>query len=148
RRIGETSLGERLPHPGSHDELGRLADTLNAMLARVEQGVETQRRFTADASHELRSPLSRPRAQIGVTLRRPREPAEYKETLRSCLEEVERLSQLTEELLTLAHLDTDQREGEEAAPVPLLPLVDEAVRRLGPHARGRAVRLAVEPSLP
>jgi len=145
RRIGESSLRERLPHPGSQDELGRLIDTLNAMLARVERGVETQRRFTADASHELRSPLSRLRAEIEVTLRRPRDAGEYEETLRSCLEEVERLSQLTEELLTLAHLDADEKPGREAPAVPLLPIVDDAVRRLGPQARRCEVRLLVEP---
>ena len=120
RRIGESNLSERLPQPTSQDELGRLVDTLNAMLTRVERGVETQRRFTADASHELRSPLSRLRAEIEVTLRRPREAAEYEETLRSCLEEVERLSQLTEELLTLAHLDADEpaRAGDARRPAP------------------------------
>jgi len=148
RRIGESNLGERLPHPGSQDELGRLVETLNAMLFRVERGVETQRRFTADASHELRSPLSRLRAEIEVTLRRTRDAPEYVETLRSCLEEVERLSQLTEELLTLAHLDVDERASQDAPPVPLLPIVDQALRRLGPHALGRAVRLYVEPTAP
>src|SRR5262249_18888886 len=121
-RMGETTLSERPPPPASQDELGRLVDTLNAMLDRVERGVETLRRFTADASHELRSPLSRLRAEIEVTLRRPREAAEYEETLRSCLEEVERLSELTEELLTLAHLDAEERPGREAAALPLLPI--------------------------
>lgn len=145
RRIGDSHLSERLPQPTSQDELGRLVDTLNAMLARVEQGVETQRRFTADASHELRSPLSRLRAEIEVTLRRPREAAEYQETLRSCMEEVERLSQLTEELLTLAHLDADERPGHEAAPIPLLPIVDDAVRRLASQAGRCAVSLRIEP---
>jgi two-component system, OmpR family, sensor kinase len=145
RRIGESNLGERLPHPGSQDELGRLIETLNAMLDRVEHGVETQRRFTADASHELRSPLSRLRAEIEVTLRRPRDPAEYEETLRSCLEEVERLSQLTEELLTLAHLDAEGTPGREAAAIPLLPIVEDAVRRMGPEAQRCAIRLRAEP---
>ena len=120
RRIGEASLGERLPHPGSPDELGRLIDTLNGMLARIERSVEAQRRFTADASHELRSPLSRLRAELEVTLRRPRDSSEYQEALRSCLEEVERLSRLTEELLTLAHLDAErplpERDAGPAAP--------------------------------
>jgi two-component system OmpR family sensor kinase len=147
RRIGETSLSERLPQPPSQDELGRLVDTLNAMLGRVEHGVETQRRFTADASHELRSPLSRLRTEIEVTLRRPREAAEYEETLRSCLEEVERLSQLTEELLTLAHLDADDRPSRETPAVPLLPIVDDAVRRLASQAGRRAVSLEVDPHL-
>jgi two-component system, OmpR family, sensor kinase len=148
RRIGESNLAERLPQPTSQDELGRLIDTLNAMLARVERGVETQRRFTADASHELRSPLSRLRAEIEVTLRRPRDPAEYEETLRSCLEEVERLSELTEELLTLAHLDAEERPGRDAVAVPLLPIVHDALRRLGPQAHRRAVRLLVGPTAP
>ena len=142
RRIGEPNLGERLPQPGSQDELGRLVDTLNAMLERVERGVETQRRFTADASHELRSPLSRLRAEIEVTLRRRRDASEYEETLKSCLQEVERLSQLTEDLLTLAHLDAQGKPGPETAPVPLLPIVEAAVRRLGDQARRCAVRSA------
>jgi len=146
RRIGESNLAERLPQPTSQDELGRLIDTLNAMLARVERGVETQRRFTADASHELRSPLSRLRAEIEVTLRRPRDAAEYEETFRSCLEEVERLSQLTEELLTLAHLDADERPGREAPAIALLPIVDDAVRRLASQASRCAVSVLVDPS--
>ncbi len=146
RRIGESNLAERLPQPTSQDELGRLIDTLNAMLARVERGVETQRRFTADASHELRSPLSRLRSEIEVTLRRPRDVAEYEETLRSCLEEVERLSQLTEELLTLAHLDADESSGREAPAIALLPIVDDAVRRLASQASRCAVSVLVDPS--
>ena len=146
RRIGESNLTERLPQPTSQDELGRLIETLNAMLDRVERGVETQRRFTADASHELRSPLSRLRAEIEVTLRRPRDGAEYEETLRSCLEEVERLSQLTEDLLTLAHLDSDERPGPEAPAIALLPIVDDAVRRLASQAGRCEVSLLVEPS--
>jgi two-component system OmpR family sensor kinase len=145
RRIGESNLGARLPQPASQDELGRLVDTLNAMLARVDRGVETQRRFTADASHELRSPLSRLRAEIEVTLRRPRVAAEYQDTLRSCLEEVERLSALTEELLTLAHIDGEETPGPEAPAVPLLPIVDAAVSRLGSQAGRHAVSVLVEP---
>jgi two-component system, OmpR family, sensor kinase len=148
RGIGESNLGERLPQTGSQDELGRLVDTLNAMLDRVERGVETQRRFTADASHELRSPLSRLRAEIEVTLRRRRDAGEYEETLRSCLEEVNRLSHLTEDLLTLAHLDAQGKPSGETAPVPLMPIIEAAIRRLGDHARQRAVRVHVEPGSP
>jgi two-component system, OmpR family, sensor kinase len=145
RQIGESNLAERLPHPGSRDELGRLVDTLNEMLGRIERGLETQRRFTADASHELRSPLSRLRAELEVTLRRPRESAEYEETLRSCLEEVERLSHLTEDLLTLAHLDAevDRRSG--AAAVALSPILADALRRLEIAAARRAVKVVLQP---
>ncbi len=130
-RIGDANLGERLPHPGTNDEIGRLVDTLNAMLARIEQGMEAQRRFTADASHELRSPLSRLRTELELALRRPREPAAYVETLHSSLEEVESLTLLVEELLVLARLDAGQ-ERDAAETVSLNVLAEEAVRRLEP----------------
>jgi two-component system OmpR family sensor kinase len=146
-RIGEASLSERLPHPGTHDEIGRLVDTLNEMLDRLEQSFEVQRRFTSDASHELRSPLSRLRTELEVTLRRPRDTTEYVETLRSCLEEVERLTLLVEELLVLARLDAGQERGLSET-VPLNPIAEEAVCRLEPMARERQVRITLDPSPP
>jgi two-component system OmpR family sensor kinase len=144
RRIGESSLDRRLPTRGTNDEVGRLAATLNDMLDRIERGVQTQRRFTADASHELRSPLSRLRAELEIALRRSRTAVEYEEVLRSSLEEVERLSGLTEELLTLARLDAG--EGAQAPPAPVLVagVVAEAVARVAPEARRREVALASE----
>jgi two-component system, OmpR family, sensor kinase len=125
--IGTAGLVERLPHPKTRDEMARLVETLNEMLGRLEQSFEAQRRFTADASHELRSPLSRLRAELEVTLRRPREQTEYVEALKSCLGEVERLSRLTGDLLTLTRLDAGEpREGVPQA-LPLEPLLTEAV---------------------
>ena len=102
REIEDGNLHRRLPHPGDDDEIGQLVQTLNAMLERIEHAFDTQRRFTADASHELRSPLSRLRAEIEITLRRPRESGDYVTALRSCLEEVERLTTLVE--LSLIHI--------------------------------------------
>ena len=142
--IGESNLGERLPHPGSQDELGRLVETLNEMLARIERSVETQRRFTGDASHELLSPLSRLRAELEVTLRRRRDPAEYEETLSSCLEEVERLSRLTEELLMLARLDAGESGEALGVPSRLGVVVDQAIARLESDARRREVTVVLE----
>jgi two-component system, OmpR family, sensor kinase len=115
------------------------------MLGRIERAFEMQRHFTADASHELMSPLSRLRAELEVTLRRPRNIAEYEESLRSCLEEVERLSWLTEELLSLARLDSG--EGREAATEPALlaPIVEKAMRRLEDEARRSHVTMVLEP---
>jgi len=145
RRIGESSLSRRLPHPGGHDEIGRLVDTLNAMLARIEHAFEAQRRFTADASHELRSPLSRLRTELEIALRRPRDAADYVDALRSCLDEVERMTLLVDELLVLARLDAGA-ERAAAETVSLNRLVEEAVHRTEPRARERGVEVVIEPS--
>jgi two-component system OmpR family sensor kinase len=142
RRIGEGNLAERLPHPGTRDEIGRLVETLNEMLRRLERSFEVQRGFTADASHELRSPLSRLRAELEVTLRRPRDVPEYEETLRSSLEEVERLQRLVEELLALARLDAGQ-ERETPQPVPVGEIVDAAVASVEQEAERRGIAIAV-----
>jgi len=146
REIGESGVGERLPRPAQQDEIGRLVDTLNDMLARIEGSFEVQRRFTADAAHELQSPLSRLRMELEVTLRRPRDTAEYEETLRSCLEKVERLAILTRELLTLARLDAEQGRPVTPHVVTLGPLLEGAVRRLTPEADKRRVTIALHPS--
>jgi signal transduction histidine kinase len=89
----------------SHDEVSRLATTLNEMLARLEAAFEHERRFVADASHELRTPLALLRAEIEVTLRRKRTAAELEATLRSAGEEAQRLSRLAEHLLLMARAD-------------------------------------------
>jgi two-component system OmpR family sensor kinase len=143
RRIGEANLDDRLPHPGTDDEMGHLVDTLNDMLERLERTFDTQRRFTADASHELRSPLSRLRTEIEITLRRPRDVQDYVSTLRSCLDEVERLTLLVEELLMLARLDAGQERGP-VEPVPLEMLAGDAVRRIAGAARDRQVEIALD----
>jgi two-component system OmpR family sensor kinase len=139
RQIGESTLGERLPGAGVDDEIGRLAATLNEMLDRLEHSFDAQRRFTADASHELRSPLSRLRAELEVALRRPRTAAEYEAALRSSLEEVERLARMTEDLLTLARLDAG--DGRDRAEADVASVVQESVARLDPQARDRTLTL-------
>jgi two-component system OmpR family sensor kinase len=146
REIGEGSLGERLPRPGQQDEIGRLVDTLNEMLGRIEESFEVQRRFTADAAHELQSPLSRLRTELEVTLRRHRDTAEYEDTLRSCLDKVERLSILTKELLTLARLDAEQGRAAPTGAVPLGLLLEGVVGRLAAEADRRRVTIAIHPS--
>ena len=145
--IEDGSLHRRLPHPGDDDEIGQLVQTLNAMLERIEQAFDTQRRFTADASHELRSPLSRLRAEIEITLRRPRDNGDYIAALRSCLDEVERLTTLVEELLMLARIDAGQERGS-AVPVSLAALARDTIERLSPQARERGIAIALADELP
>lgn len=103
--ITGASLHRRVPEPPARDEIARLARTMNAMLDRVEQTAERQRRFVADASHELRSPLARMLAELEVDLAHP-ETADLTATHRSALEEVRGLQRLVDDLLLLARTDS------------------------------------------
>ncbi len=105
KRIGAGDLSERVALPPVMDEIGRLATTFNHMIARLEAAFERQRQFTADASHEMRTPLAVMRGDIEITLRRERSAEEYQRVLTSSLEEIIRLSRLVEDLLTLARAD-------------------------------------------
>ena len=100
--ISADTAGERLPLPAARDEIRRLATTLNAMIDRLDAGLRRERRFVADASHELRTPLTLLQAELELALRRPRAPEELEAALRSVAQEVDRLSQLAENLLVLA----------------------------------------------
>jgi signal transduction histidine kinase len=91
--------------PNEHDEIGRLAAVINDTFARLESSFDQLRRFTADASHELRTPLALIRGVGEVGLGESRTPAEYRETIGSMLEEVDRLTQLVDTLLRLSHGD-------------------------------------------
>ncbi|MGK7310977.1 MAG: sensor histidine kinase [Candidatus Longimicrobiales bacterium M2_2A_002] len=99
------TLDQRIDAHADIREYERLVGVLNTMLGRLDRAFEAQRRFTADASHELRGPLTALRGEIELALRRPRDEEEYRRVLASNLQEVDRLSQLAEDLLTLARSD-------------------------------------------
>jgi signal transduction histidine kinase len=108
QRAAEITLeqsGERLPLPAAEDEIKRLGRTLNAMLDRLEDSLERERVFVADASHELRTPLSVLRAELELAQRPGRSAEELSAALASTRSEVDRLSQLTEDLLVLARTE-------------------------------------------
>jgi heavy metal sensor kinase len=125
----ERRLGLELPD----DEVGRLARTFDAMLARLDAAFQHQRQFTADASHELRTPLTAVRGQIEVALERPRDAAEYQRVLAAVNEQVERMTRLVGGLLVLARSDAGaqrlQRERIDLG--DLVTSVAEQVRPLG-----------------
>jgi len=106
QEIEANNLNRRLPHPGVNDEIGTLVDTLNGMIERLEQSFDSMKRFTADASHELRSPLATMRNTIDVTLELPRSPEEQRLALESMGEDVDRLRKIVEDLLLLARADS------------------------------------------
>jgi heavy metal sensor kinase len=109
RTITASTLSSRLQPLNTGDELQRLSDTLNQMLARIEAAFNRVTEFTADASHELRTPISLIRTEAEVALRRSRGEGEYREALRHILLEAERTTSLMEELLALARADSGRQ---------------------------------------
>jgi two-component system, OmpR family, heavy metal sensor histidine kinase CusS len=103
--IGIENLSDRLAVPAAGDELRRLSETWNNMLARLEAAVKRLSQFTADASHELRTPITLIRATAELTLRRDRSAETYREALRHIIDESDRTARLIEDLLLLARAD-------------------------------------------
>jgi heavy metal sensor kinase len=118
REVSGANLSSRLQELETGDELQRLSDTLNEMLDRIEQAFLRVTQFTADASHELRTPVSLIRTEAELALRRSRGEVEYKESLRHILLEAERTTLLIEQLLALARADSG-RETLHMQPVDL-----------------------------
>ena len=140
QEIGASSLGRRLPVTKAQDEIARLVDTFNQMIARLEGSFESMKRFTADASHELRGPLTTMRGAIDVALSQPREAGEYRKALASVGEDVNRLRSIAEDLLVLARADAGRMKIERL-PVRLDVVAAEVAESLRPLAVERAVSL-------
>jgi heavy metal sensor kinase len=141
--IGIERLDERIEVPPSADELQHLAVTLNAMLDRLERGVEDKRRFAADASHELRTPLAVMRSELDVSLRDPDLTPSARSALESAEEEVERMREIVENLLTLARAD-DGTLDLLRAPEDLRAIASAVVGATSPLARVAGVRLEIQ----
>jgi heavy metal sensor kinase len=141
-RIGIEALAERIPEPRWRDEVGHLARTLNAMLARLEQGVQARERLIADVSHELRAPLAAIRSELEVSLRHDALDGDARAAVASAREEAVRMSAIVENLLTLARLDEG---GLELLPAPLdlREVADEVAVSYRAAADSAGVELAV-----
>jgi len=141
-RISLDNLGQRLVVRRTGDELERLGDTWNEMLGRLNGGVQRMRQFTADASHELRTPISVIRTTAELALRRERSSEEYRRALESIQREAEWMTQLAEDLLLLARSDNGMLTLRSES-VDVDELVRDVVRETAPMAevRGIAVRM-------
>jgi len=142
-RIEASDLSRRLRQASERDELGSLSATFNRMLDRLQGAFERQRRFTADASHELRAPLSVIRAESDLALRRNRDSAEYVRALETIASESDKLEELIDDLLVLARAEGGAPHVETT--VDLAPLVAQAAARLRTVGEARGVK--VEPSV-
>jgi two-component system OmpR family sensor kinase len=147
RDVGAADLTVRIPEVSPDRELRALVALLNDMLGRIEASFATQRRFVADASHELRSPLSNLRGTVEVALRQPRSASDYRETLSVALVEIERLARLVQSLLTLSRagagrLAVDRRR------VDLGELAARAIELHAARAAARHVELRLQAGVP
>jgi two-component system, OmpR family, sensor kinase len=142
QEIGIDRLHDRIALPRARDEIGQLAETLNAMLDRLERGVEEKHRLIADASHELRTPLATMRAEVDVSLMADDLPPAAREVLESTREEVVRMSRIVDNLLTLARVDEGRLELLTTR-VDLGEAADAAARPLRPLARAKDVHLTL-----
>jgi signal transduction histidine kinase len=135
---------ERLPVPPTGDEIARLGTTLNEMLERLGEALEHERAFVADASHELRTPLAILRTELELALAKGRSPEELRAALASAAEETDRLTQLSEDLLTIAQTERGELPLR-LAPLELKETLDNVARRFERRAEegGREIEVSV-----
>ena len=131
--IGATDLARRVPRPGTDDEIDRLAMTMNEMLGRLESSVGRQQEFVADASHELRGPLTRLRGELEVDIAETTDSGQ-REVLTGLLEEVLGMQHMVEDLLFLARSDAGRADGAFQR-LDLDDLVLQEARRIQSHQR-------------
>jgi two-component system OmpR family sensor kinase len=128
RKIGVEDLSLRLPIANPNDELGQLAATFNELLARLEASLNLQRQFMADASHELRTPVTTTRTAATVALQQPhRDESDYREALVIIEQQAARLSRIVEDMFTLARADAGNYPVRRDA-MYLDEVIDEVVR--------------------
>jgi signal transduction histidine kinase len=141
--VARGDFGARLDPPRTDDEIGRMTRLLNEMLERLQGAIEANRRFAADASHELRSPLTAMAGEIDVALKRARPAAEYRETLSVVRERLTELATIADNLMLLVRAQERKPEAL-LKEVPLRPLVDASAARVAPLARARAIAVRLE----
>lgn len=140
KQISARNLSARLDVPPSGDELQRLTETLNQMLERIEQAMDRITRFSADASHELRTPITVMRTRVELALRRPRTAAENHHTLEQLHAELVRSSDLLDSLMLLARADSGA-EQLHIAPANIEDALKDALAQLSPLAGERSISL-------
>jgi two-component system, OmpR family, sensor kinase len=145
QEIRATRPGRRLPVPPADDEVSRLGKTLNEMLERLEEAFARERAFVADASHELRTPLAILKGELELAMRDAKDVAEFRRSVGSATEEVDRLVQLAEDLLVVARIEQG-RLPVRLEEVRLDVLLDSVAQRFGPRAAEQGIELRVVPA--
>ena len=141
RKIEAGSLNERLDVSGPKDELGRLAKTFNDMIARLELSFKQMKQFTADASHELKTPLTVLKGEMEIALKTEKTVEGFKEVIKSSLEEIDRMSAIVKSLLNLAKLDSRVRLPKDN--IKLDGIVEERFNQTMPLAKDKGIDMVM-----
>ncbi|HXA44394.1 MAG TPA: histidine kinase dimerization/phospho-acceptor domain-containing protein, partial [Candidatus Angelobacter sp.] len=142
-RISGSDLAQRINVSETESELGELATVLNSTFTRLETAFDQQRQFTADAAHELRTPVTVILTQTQTTLNRERDTAAYRQALEACQRAAQRMRKLIESLLALARLEAGQ-EALNRRRVDLAGVVADSVALLRPLAEERGIKIVTE----
>jgi heavy metal sensor kinase len=140
--VSAHDLSYRLPEPEAQDEIGRIVESVNSMLKRLEDAFEQLRAFTADAAHELRSPLAAAKCRLDVALERQRTAEEYEDAIQDALDRLAGLGTLVDSLLLLAELDA-KHGGQEHQRVKLCALLADIAEFFEVAAEQKGTRLTV-----
>jgi heavy metal sensor kinase len=143
RHISATHLSDRIPLRKTNDELDRLASTLNHMLDRIERHVRGLHQFTADASHELKTPLAALRGAAEVALSKPRDEQELRRVIEDSIQHFDRLARIAGDLLLLARLDAGH-DSITRVPVNLAAAIEDVVDLYSAYAAERGIQLQVK----
>jgi two-component system OmpR family sensor kinase len=140
--IAQGRFAMRLDPPAVDDEIGRMTRLLNQMLERMFHAIEANRRFAADASHELRSPLTAMLGEVDVALKRERTPEEYRETLRMARQRLQQMAGLTDDLMLLVR--AQEGKSGAVAEVPLASMLERVASRVADAAAARQIAVHVD----
>lgn len=140
--ITKNNLNERVPLPQNKDELFELSSAINELLERIQNAIQRERQFTSDASHELRTPLAALRGNLEILIRKPRTQVEYEEKVKYGLSEIDRMTNMVEQLLLLARLDSNQK-LEENNSVSVVTQIDEILTRYQSQINSKQISISL-----
>ena len=144
-KITQANLDQRIPLPYHHDELYRLSATFNGLLDRMQDAFQREKHFTANASHELKTPLAIVKGTLEVLVRKPREREHYETRIQFCLKELNRMAKLIDQLLMLARYESNKMNAH-IETIALSPHITSAVERMLPSAGTKDISITVDHS--
>jgi heavy metal sensor kinase len=142
-RMTQENLHQRIALPFHHDELYRLSSTINDLLDRLQKAFQREKQFTADASHELKTPLSTVKGTLEVLIRKPREKEHYETKIQFCLVELNRMAKLIDQLLMLARYESSAMKPN-IETIALLPHIEEVVARMKVTAIEKNIAIRIQ----